>query len=192
MPEGNITAGLDEVGKGSLFGPVFASAVVLNKESETVLFQAGLKDSKQLSSRKRAHLEPLIKKTCIAWGLGQASSNEIDSKGIRVATELAMMRAIQKLQIKPDFLLIDGNLPLRLWSGAQKTLICGENKSAAIAAASVLAKESRDALIKRLALKFPYYGLETNVGYGTKVHRNSLIKHGRSELHRKTFLTKII
>ncbi len=184
-------AGIDEVGKGSLFGPVFAAAVILNKQAELKLINAGLKDSKKLSPKKRTSMVPLIKTLATNWGIGQASAREIDFLGIRLATEKAMIRAIHRLNPQPEILLIDGNLPLRLWKGEQQTLIKGEDKSAAIAAASVIAKVARDSLIQRLAIKFPNYGLEKNAGYGTYFHRMKLIQSGETPLHRKTFISKI-
>ena len=183
--------GVDEVGKGALFGPVFAGAVILESDAETTLLEAGLKDSKALTSKKRASLSPLIQEKAKDWGLGQASAQEIDSIGIRKATELAMLRALQKLQNPIDIVLVDGVLPIRIWNGEQKTLVHGESKSAAIAAASVLAKETRDSLIKRLSNQYPEYGLTTNVGYGTKLHREVLIAFGPTPLHRQSFLSKI-
>ena len=186
------TAGIDEVGRGSLFGPVFAGAVVLEKKAQYKLLKAGLKDSKALVAKKRAMLVPLIQQTSQDWAIGQASSREIDSIGIRKATELAMLRALQKLSHPINMILVDGVLPIRLWDGPQKTLIHGESKSPEIAAASVLAKEARDSLIKRLAVHYPQYGLETNVGYGTKLHRENLLALGPTSLHRKSFLSKIL
>ncbi len=187
----NNIAGIDEVGRGCLFGPVFASAVILTQTAGENLRSAGLKDSKQLTHKKRASLVPLIHGLSKSWGLGQASAREIDFFGIRKATEKAMLRAIHRLHPCPDFVLIDGSLPLQLWKGKQKNLIRGENQSAAIAAASVLAKEARDEVIKRLSRKFINYGLETNVGYGTAFHRKALFKLGPTELHRVSFLSKI-
>ena len=187
----SLIAGVDEVGKGSLFGPVFAGAVILSKDNETTLLCNGLKDSKKLNSRQRNKLVPLIKKNSINWSLGQASAREIDSIGIRRATEKAMLRALEKLSSPPDLVLVDGILPIRLWEGKQRTQVRGENHYASIAAASVLAKEARDDLIKRLSRKYSFYGLENNKGYGTEVHRKSLIKAGASKLHRKSFLTKL-
>ena len=111
--------------------------------------------------------------------------------GIRKATELAMLRALQRIENPIDTVLVDGILPIRLWKGKQKTLVHGESKSIAIAAASVLAKETRDALIKRLSNDYPEYGLKTNVGYGTKLHREVLLDLGPTPLHRQSFLTKI-
>ncbi len=187
----NYIAGVDEVGKGSLFGPVFAGAVVLQNDAEQLLLKAGLKDSKVLSPKKRAILVPLIKQRSQSWALGQASSREIDSIGIRQATEKAMIRALQKLNQPIHMVLVDGVLPIQLWKGPQINLVHGESKSSAIAAASVLAKEARDGLIKRLANHYPQYELEKHVGYGTKIHRNVLVDLGPTPLHRQSFLSKI-
>tara|TARA_B100001250_G_scaffold299471_1_gene261077 strand:- start:39 stop:626 length:588 start_codon:yes stop_codon:yes gene_type:complete len=187
----SLIAGVDEVGKGCLFGPVFAGAVILSNENETNLLSQGLKDSKKLSHQQRHNLVPLIKKNSIAWAIGQSSAREIDIIGIREATEKAMLRALEKFPFPPDLLLVDGILPIRLWPGKQKTQVRGESHFASIAAASVLAKEARDELIKRLALKYNLYGLNKNKGYGTEIHRTSLIKSGASKLHRKSFLSRL-
>ena len=120
--EGNI-AGVDEVGRGCLFGPVFAGAVILNSEAEISLLKEGLKDSKALSANRRAALVPVIQETASAWSIGQASSREIDSLGIREATERAMIRALQKLTTPFSMVLVDGLLPIRQWEGHQKTLV---------------------------------------------------------------------
>ena len=191
MLKRQVIVGIDEVGKGSLFGPVFAGAVILGINAEAELTNEGLKDSKLLTAKRRARLVPLIQEKAQDWGLGQASSREIDSMGIRKATELAMLRALQRIENPIDIVLVDGILPIRLWKGKQKTLVHGESKSIAIAAASVLAKETRDALIKRLSNDYPEYGLKTNVGYGTKLHREVLLDLGPTPLHRQSFLTKI-
>jgi len=187
----SLIAGVDEVGKGCLFGPVFAGAVILSKANELQLLSKGLKDSKKLNVQQRNYLVPLIKKNSIAWSLGQASAREIDSIGIRLATEKAMLRALEKFVSTPDLILVDGILPISLWTGKQQTQVRGESHFPSIAAASVLAKEARDELIKRLACKYTFYGLEQNKGYGTEIHRNNLIKEGASRLHRKSFLSKI-
>ena len=186
-----LIAGVDEVGKGCLFGPVFAAAVILNKENEINLLSHGLKDSKKLSPKKRNNLAPLIKKHSIAWAIGQASAREIDSIGIREATEKAMLRALVKFPFPPKLILVDGILPIRLWPGKQKTQVRGESHFASIAAASVLAKETRDELMKRLAQKYGKYALEKNKGYGTAIHRTNLIKEGATKLHRKSFLSRL-
>jgi ribonuclease HII len=185
-------AGVDEVGRGCLFGPVLAAAVVLTAEAAVGLAAAGLTDSKKLSPRRRAALVPLIRQQATAWGIGQASAAEIDRFGIRIATESAMVRALQRLPAAPALLIVDGVLPLRGWSGEQVTLIAGDRHCGAIAAASVLAKEERDALIRRLALRFPGYGLERHVGYGTALHRQALLQLGPTPLHRRSFLGSIL
>ena len=187
----SLIAGIDEVGKGCLFGPVFAGAVILSKSNELKLLSKGLKDSKKLNSLQRNLLVPLIKENSIAWSLGQASAREIDSIGIRIATEKAMLRALEKFSSPPELILVDGILPIQLWPGRQKTQIRGESHFASIAAASVLAKETRDELIKRLARKYNLYELEKNKGYGTEIHRTNLIKEGATKLHRKSFLSRM-
>ena len=192
LPLGRDVAGVDEVGRGCLFGPVFAAAVVLESAAAQELLKAGLTDSKKLSAKRRAALVPVIQSLCAASGLGQASAREIDSCGIRVATERAMLRALQRLPQSPGLVLVDGNLPLRLWQGPQRTVIAGDSRSAAIAAASVLAKEARDALIRRLSTRFPGYGLERHAGYGTAQHRQSLMASGPTPLHRHTFLKRLL
>jgi len=186
-----LIAGVDEVGKGCLFGPVFAGAVILSKANELKLLSKGLKDSKKLNSGQRDSLVPLIKDNSIAWALGQASAREIDSIGIRMATEKAMLRAIEKLTSPPDLILVDGILPIRMWKRKQKTQVRGESYFPSIAAASVLAKQARDELIKRLARKYNLYGLDQNKGYGTEIHRVNLIKSGATKLHRKSFLSRL-
>ncbi|MFN9622525.1 MAG: ribonuclease HII [Cyanobacteriota bacterium] len=185
-------AGVDEVGRGCLFGPVFAAAVILPPEGEATLVAAGLTDSKALSSRQRATLVPLIRQRAVAWAIGQASPGEIDRLGIRGATEQAMLRALQRLDRPVPLVIVDGILPLRLWTGPQRTLKGGDRLCPAIAAASVLAKEERDALIRRLAVRFPGYGLERHVGYGTALHRQALRRLGPTALHRRSFLRRTL
>lgn len=183
--------GVDEVGRGALFGPVFAAAVQLPAAAHAPLAAAGLTDSKALSARRRQALLPLIHHWASSVALGQASASEIDRLGIRAATELAMLRALQRLGLRPQLLIVDGNLPLRLWSGPQCTLVAGDRHCAAIAAASVLAKQARDALIVRLARRFAGYGLERHAGYGTAQHRAALLEHGPTPLHRLSFLSRL-
>ncbi|MBM5817151.1 MAG: ribonuclease HII [Cyanobacteria bacterium K_Offshore_surface_m2_239] len=185
-------AGVDEVGRGCLFGPVFAAAVVLSPQVEEPLLAAGLTDSKALSPRQRALLVPLIQRLADAWAIGQASAADIDRLNIRAATELAMLRALQRLGRPPALVLVDGILPLRSWVGPQRAVKGGDRLCAAIAAASVLAKEERDGLIRRLAPRFPGYGLERHVGYGTALHRQALRTLGPTPLHRRTFLRRTL
>jgi len=184
--------GVDEVGRGCLFGPVFAAAVQLPAGALAPLAEAGLTDSKRLSARRRQALLPLIQHHALATSLGQASAAEIDRWGIRRATELAMLRALQRRPWQPRLVIVDGNLPLRLWAGPQRTLVAGDRHNLAIAAASVLAKQARDQLITRLAERYPGYGLERHAGYGTAVHRCALQQLGASPLHRRSFLRGLV
>ena len=186
-------AGVDEVGRGCWFGPVFAGAVILPDSARPTLAAAGLTDSKKLTARRRAQLVPLIQQHACSWALGQASAREIDQVGIRAATERAMLRALQRLNgAPPDLVLVDGVLPLRLWSGPQQTVVRGDSEHLEIAAASVLAKQARDALITRLAQRYPAYGLERHAGYGTAVHRAAVLEAGPTPLHRRSFLGKVL
>lgn len=184
-------AGVDEVGRGCLFGPVFAGAVVLPAAALGPLAAQGLTDSKKLTARRRAALVPQIHQLASAWALGQASAAEIDRLGIRSATELAMRRALQKLAAIPELVIVDGVLPLRGWPGPQVTLVGGDSACLAIAAASVLAKQARDQLIRDLALRHGGYGLERHAGYGTQQHRQALHLLGPSPLHRRSFLSRV-
>jgi len=177
--------GVDEAGRGPLAGPVCAAAVVLPDG----LVIPGLDDSKKLSDKRRRELFPIIKEQAVAYGIGLASHEEIDQINILQATFLAMERAIAQLQVRPDFALIDGNrekdfgLPV-------KTLVKGDSLSANIAAASILAKVTRDDLMEKLAVEYPQYGFEIHKGYGTKAHYAALTEFGPSPIHRMTFLKK--
>ena len=180
-----MICGVDEAGRGPLAGPVCAAAVILPKGLEL----PGLNDSKKLTDKKRRELFPIIKEQAIAYGIGLASHEEIDEINILQATYLAMERAIAQLNGKADFALIDGNrakdfgLPVR-------TVVKGDSLSASIAAASVLAKVTRDDIMLDMAEKYPEYGFEVHKGYGTKAHYDALRAHGHSEIHRMTFLKK--
>lgn len=186
-------AGVDEVGRGCWFGPVFAGAVVLSDAARETLSAAGLTDSKALSAKRRAQLVPLILEQAESWALGQASAQEVDGLGIRSATERAMLRALQRLgSPAPDHVLVDGNLPLRLWSGSQETVVRGDSAHLEIAAASVLAKQARDALLVRLGQRYPGYGFERHAGYGTAQHRAAVLSLGPTQLHRRSFLRKVL
>jgi ribonuclease HII len=186
-----VIVGVDEVGRGCWFGPVFAAAVCLSESAAQDLSDLGLTDSKALSPRRRAALVPEIEARATCWALGQGAARDVDAMGIRVATELAMLRALQRLPRTPELVLVDGVLPLRPWKGLQRTIVRGDSKEASIAAASVLAKEARDALIRRLANRFPGYALERHAGYGTAQHRAALLASGPTPMHRHTFLTKV-
>ena len=180
-----VICGVDEAGRGPLAGPVCAAAVILPDH----LNLPGLNDSKKLSDKKRRELFPLIKEHAIAYGIGLASHEEIDEINILQATYLAMERAIAQLEGKADLALIDGNrakdfgLPV-------KTIVKGDSLSASIAAASILAKVTRDDIMEVYAQEFPGYGFEIHKGYGTKAHYAALTELGASPIHRKTFLKK--
>ena len=182
--------GIDEVGRGAIFGPVFAAAVVLTEKNKLILKQFGVTDSKKLTPKKRKLLLPKILLLSSDYGIGQSSAREIDKLGIRVATELSMIRALKKLKKKPSELIIDGPLLLRPWKGIQKNIISGDSKFLAIASASIVAKVSRDNLMERLERQYPGYSIFKNKGYGTREHFSCIKKYGITHLHRKSFLIK--
>ena len=187
----SIEVGIDEVGRGCIFGPVFASIVVISAENNHLLKKIGVDDSKKLSEKKRNSLLPKILKLSKDWGIGQSSVREIDRYGIRHATELSMVRAINKLKLTPSKIYIDGNLPLSLWHGEQEMTIKGDSKLTSISAASILAKVKRDALMIRLEEKYKGYVLYKNKGYGTSDHFLSIKQFGITNMHRKSFLKKL-
>ena len=181
----SIVCGVDEAGRGPLAGPVCAAAVVLPPHIEI----PGLNDSKKLTDKRRRELYPVIKEQAVAYGIAFATHEEIDEINILQATYLAMERALAELAVKPDIALIDGNrakdfgLPV-------KTVVHGDSLSASIAAASVLAKVTRDDLMLKMAEEYPQYGFEIHKGYGTKAHYEALSAHGPSPIHRMSFLKK--
>lgn len=182
-----ITAicGVDEAGRGPLAGPVCAAAVILPEHLEI----PGLNDSKKLTDKKRRELFPVIQEQAIAYGIAFASEQEIDEMNILQATFLAMRRAIDQLEGNASFALIDGNRETDFGLPVM-TVVKGDSRSANIAAASVLAKVTRDNLMEEMALKYPEYGFEIHKGYGTKAHYAALTEHGACPIHRKTFLKK--
>ena len=181
----NVICGVDEAGRGPLAGPVCASAVILPAHLDI----PGLTDSKKLTDKKRRELFPVIQEQAIAWGIGMASCEEIDEINILQATFLAMQRALEQLNVRPDLVLIDGNrakdfgLPV-------KTVIKGDSLSMNIAAASILAKVTRDDWMIRMAQNYPQYAFDIHKGYGTKAHYAALTELGPCPIHRKTFLKK--
>ena len=183
-----LEVGIDEVGKGAVFGPVFSAVVVLTEKNKFTLKQLGVMDSKKLSPKKRKLLLPKILSLSSDYGIGQSSVREIDTVGIRVATELSMIRALKKLKEKPSELIIDGSLLLRPWKGIQKNIVSGDSKFTAIASASILAKVSRDNLIERLENKYSGYLIFKNKGYGTREHLSMIKENGITNLHRRSFL----
>ena len=187
----SIEVGIDEVGRGCIFGPVFSSVVVLTLENNHLLKKLGIDDSKKLSAKKRNLLFPKILELSKDWGIGQSSVREIDQYGIRHATELSMMRAIYKLKLSPSKIYIDGRLPLSLWKGKQENIIKGDSKLTSIAAASILAKVKRDSLMIRLEEKYKGYVICKNKGYGTSDHFLSIAHLGITNMHRKSFIKKL-
>ena len=180
-----VICGVDEAGRGPLAGPVCAAAVIL-PQGEII---PGLNDSKKLTDKKRRELFPVIKEKAIAYGIAFASEAEIDEINILQATFLAMKRAIAQLEGKADFALIDGNRETDFGIPCL-TVVKGDSRSANIAAASVLAKVTRDLYMEELAEKYPQYGFEIHKGYGTKAHYAALTEHGMCEAHRRSFLRK--
>lgn len=180
-----IICGVDEAGRGPLAGPVCAAAVILPPHADI----PGLNDSKKLSDKRRRELFPVIKETAIAYGIGIATHEEIDEINILQATYLAMERAIQALSVKPELALIDGNRA-RDFGIPVETVVKGDSRSASIAAASILAKVTRDDMMLELADTYPQYGFEIHKGYGTKAHYAALDEHGISPIHRMSFLKK--
>jgi len=185
-----LEVGIDEVGRGAVFGPVFSAVVVLTRKNKHMLKKFGVMDSKKLTPKKRKLLLPKILLLSSDYGIGQSSAREIDKLGIRVATELSMIRALKKLKEKPSEIIIDGPLLLRPWNGIQKNIVSGDSKFTAIASASIVAKVCRDNLMERLEKKYSGYFLFKNKGYGTKKHLSIIQENGITNLHRKSFLKK--
>lgn len=180
-----LICGVDEAGRGPLAGPVCAAAVILPEHLEI----PGLNDSKKLSDKRRRELFPIIQESALAYGIGFASPEEIDEINILQATFLAMRRAISQLNVTPDLALIDGNRETDFGIPV-KTVVKGDSLSANIAAASVLAKVTRDDLMLKLAKTYPQYGFDIHKGYGTQAHYAALRQFGPCPIHRKSFLKK--
>ncbi len=182
-----IIAGVDEAGRGPLAGPVVSAAVILPRD----FVCTGVNDSKKLSEKKRNDLFPVIREKAIAVATGIASHNEIDQINILQASLLSMKRAVENLSIPPDFpvpdfLLIDGKFPIDM-DIDQAALIKGDSRSISIAAASIIAKVTRDAIMTKLHEKYPHYNFIQHKGYPTKAHREAILKHGPCPVHRSTF-----
>lgn len=180
-----VVCGVDEAGRGPLAGPVCAAAVILPAHLEI----PGLTDSKKLTDKKRRELYPIIRELAVAYGIGFATEKEIDEINILQATFLAMQRALDQLQVRPDLALVDGNRE-RDFGIPVKTVVKGDSLSANIAAASVLAKVTRDDLMMEMAREYPEYGFDIHKGYGTKAHYAALTEHGACPIHRMSFLKK--
>lgn len=180
-----IICGVDEAGRGPLAGPVCAAAVILPRGVEI----PSLTDSKKLTDKKRRELFPVIQETAVAYGIGLATEAEIDDINILQATFLAMQRALEQLKVKPDLALIDGNRE-KDFGIPVKTVVKGDSLSANIAAASVLAKVTRDDIMVSLAKEYPQYGFDIHKGYGTKAHYEALRQYDACPIHRRSFLRK--
>lgn len=186
--EYGIFCGTDEAGRGPLAGDVYAAAVILNPDD----IIEEINDSKKLSEKKREMLFDVIKEKAVSWCIATASVEEIEEINILNAAMLAMKRAVSGLNVKPEFVLVDGNkIPDGLEIKAD-CLVKGDALSASIGAASILAKVARDRYMKEIALKYPEYGFEKHKGYGTKQHREALLKYGPCPVHRMSFLKKIL
>lgn len=182
-----VICGIDEAGRGPLAGPVCAAAVILPPECEI----EGLDDSKKLTEKKRDVLFDIIKEKALAYSIATASEKEIDEINILNATFLAMKRAVNGLSLRPDLALVDGNQ--KPHTGIDEvTLIKGDGKSMSIAAASILAKVTRDRFMLEMAEKYPQYEFQKHKGYGTKLHYEKIAEYGICDIHRKTFLKKIL
>lgn len=183
----NLICGVDEAGRGPLAGPVYAAAVILPDD----VIIPGLNDSKKLSEKRREELFEIITEKAIAYSIAAVDEKRIDEINILNATFEAMNNAVDNLKIQPDYVLIDGNR-IKNMALPYETVVKGDAKSASIAAASILAKVSRDRYIIELAKKYPEYGFEKHKGYGTAVHNEAILKYGPCEIHRRTFLKKLL
>ena len=183
----NYIAGIDEVGRGPIAGPVVAAAVIL--PAHFLLW--GVNDSKKLSEKKRLALEAIIQENAIAWAVGAVGARDIERYNILEATKLAMIKAVKKLSVQPEHLLIDA-LQLPALALPQSAIIKGDTKSASIAAASILAKCHRDRMMKIYDAKYPVYGFAQNAGYPSPAHKRAVFAHGPSPIHRATFVLKPI
>ena len=186
MNAGLIEAGCDEAGRGPLAGPVYAAAVILPKD----FYHPLLNDSKKMTEKARELLRPIIEREAISWAVEEVSAEEIDTMNILNASITGMQRAVRRLDVKPEFLLIDGNRFKPFDNYQYQCVIKGDATYASIAAASVLAKTYRDEHMRRLAQEFPQYGWERNMGYPTKEHVQAIIEHGYTPHHRKSFHLK--
>lgn len=186
MHEDLVEAGCDEAGRGPLAGPVYAAAVILPKD----FYHPLLNDSKKMTEKARETLRPIIEREALAWAVVEVSAEEIDTINILNASITGMQRAVKKLSIRPDFLLIDGNRFKPCDGIPHQCVVKGDATYASIAAASVLAKTYRDEHMRRLAQEYPQYGWDRNMGYPTKEHIDAIIAHGYTPHHRKSFHVK--
>ena len=182
-----LVAGVDEAGRGPLAGPVFAACVILPEGCQI----DGINDSKKLTPKKRDELYDEITKKAISFSIQSVDEKIIDEINILNATHMAMNMAVDKMEIKPDYVLIDGN-SIKNMTTPHETIVKGDAKSISIAAASILAKVARDRFICEMAEVYPQYSFEKHKGYGTKIHNEAILKYGPCPIHRKTFLKKLL
>ena len=182
-----LIAGIDEAGRGPIAGPVVAGIVIPLEQTLLKWQKFGINDSKKLAPKKRRQLFEIIKRESLLWGRGVVSEKIIDRVGIRQATFLAMKKAVEGLKVRPEFLLIDGKDTLRDFPFNQKAIVNGDERVLIIAAASIIAKETRDDIMRRYHLKYPAYGFAQHKGYGTKMHFEMIKKYGPCKIHRRSF-----
>lgn len=186
MNEGLVEAGCDEAGRGPLAGPVYAAAVILPEDFHHPL----LNDSKKMTEKAREALRPVIEREAVAWAVEAVSAEEIDRINILNASITGMQRAVRRLGVRPDFLLVDGNRFKPFDGYHYTTVVHGDATYASIAAASVLAKTWRDEHMRRLAMEYPQYGWDRNMGYPTREHLDAIREYGYTPYHRKSFHPK--
>ncbi len=178
-----LEAGCDEVGRGCIAGPVVAASIIFSKEYRN----DSIKDSKKISHKKRIEIEKEIKKHAISWSIGEIGVGQIDKENILNASFSAMHLALDKLEVRPEFIIVDGNSFRKYKHIDHKCIVKGDSKYLSIAAASILAKNYRDELMTKFSIKHSQYEWEKNFGYPTKSHRDGIIKYGITDLHRKSF-----
>ena len=183
FPDCEFEAGCDEAGRGCLAGSVYAAAVIFPKDYENEL----LNDSKQLTDKKRKQLREIIQRDALAWAVGIVTAEEIDQINILNASILAMHRALDQLTIRPERIIVDGNKFKKYKDVPHETIVKGDGKYLSIAAASILAKTYRDDYMDEMAEKYPYYDWQKNKGYPTKKHRQGIVEHGLTPIHRMSF-----
>ncbi len=188
---GELVAGVDEVGRGPLAGPIVGAAVILKNDCATEELILGINDSKTLSRKKREELAPIIKERAVAWSIFEHSNDDIDELGIAFCNNNIFVRSVQGLSTQPEVVLTDG-YPIRGYGGRSQAVIKGDRKSASIACASIIAKVYRDDLMRELDRTYPGFGFEGNVGYGSSDHITAIRTNGPCRIHRRSFLTRIL
>lgn len=188
---GTLVAGVDEVGRGPLAGPIVGAAVILRADCSTEEMILQINDSKKLSAKKREELAPLIRAQAISWAVFEHSNDDIDELGLSFCNNNIFVQALERLTVKPEIVLSDG-YPIRNYQGRNEKVIKGDAKSAAIACASILAKVYRDQLMREMDARYPGYGFCGNVGYASREHIESIQALGPCRIHRRSFLTRIL